>query len=416
MVIEIAVIFLRLGLTSFGGPTAHLGYFHNEFVLRRKWVTEREYAELVALCQFLPGPASSQVGFALGMHRGGYPGAIAAWLGFTLPSALLLALLALGIVAGAGAGGGTASGAAAWWQPATVGLAAVVVAVVAQAVWSMARTLTPDLPRVLIGVGAGAISLVPSLLGWSGISGAVGQVTAIVLGALVGLVVCQGPNAFTAPDSTNPPLQTGAPHRVTRRAGLIALGALALVLAGLPLLARMFPIPTLITADAFSRAGAIVFGGGHVVLPLLQAEPAIAQAVPPEEFIAGYGAAQAVPGPLFTFAAYLGAFMGQGLVTSLVALVAIFVPGMLLLIGVMPWWDRLRSFAPAGAAIRGANAAVVGILAAAWVDPVLTTGVSDVWTGVLAVIAFVLLAVLRMPAWLLVLLGAAAGYVLPVLP
>lgn len=380
-------VFLRLGLTSFGGPIAHLGYFREEFVSRRRWISEQQYAELVALCQFLPGPTSSQVGFAVGLSRAGYRGALAAWAAFTLPSVLLLLAFASGAALFSGSVG----------TGLLAGLQAVAVAVVAHAVWGMARTLTPDFPRILLGLAAAALALL--------VPGSLGQVAAILFGILAGLVVCRREPSSLIED---PPL----PVPITKGAAITCLALLASLLVALPILAATLKLPLLALADAFTRAGALVFGGGHVVLPLLQAEPAISAAVSPEQLLAGYGAAQAVPGPLFSFAAYLGAVAqpGGGLFLAAVALVAVFLPGMLLLLGVLPFWERLRAIRGAGAAVRGANAAVVGILAAALFRPLLLTGITGPLSLGIAVVALALL-VFRMPAWVAVLVGACVGAV-----
>ncbi|EMM2968332.1 chromate efflux transporter, partial [Pseudomonas aeruginosa] len=309
------LIFLRLGLTSFGGPIAHLGYFRDEFVVRRQWLSERSYADLVALCQFLPGPASSQVGIALGLSRSGYRGALAAWLGFTLPSAIALIFFALGIASYGDA------------MPAGVlhGLKVVAVAVVAQAVWGMARNLCPDAPRISIMAAATCfVLLVPSA--W-------GQVSVIILAAIVGLLLFK-PQQGEAHD----PL----PISVRRRVGLFWLALFFALLLGLPLLTAVFPNQTLAMVDAFYRSGSLVFGGGHVVLPLLQAEVVPTDWVDNDAFLAGYGAAQAVPGPLFTFAAFLGASMNQaptGWLGGLICLLAIFAPSFLLVVGALPFWE-----------------------------------------------------------------------------
>lgn len=382
---EVARAFLKLGVTSFGGPVAHLGYFRDEFVEKRKWVTDQQYAELVALCQFLPGPASSQVGFALGLVRGGPLGALAAWLAFTLPSALLLVLFALGAVAIDGPLG----------VGALMGLKAVAVAVVAHAVFGMARTLTPDLRRIAIGVAAAALVLL--------LPGTLGQLAAIGLGVVAGIGVCR---------ATLPASADALTVRVSRRVGAACLAALVLLLVGLPVLARATEATWIAIADAFTRAGALVFGGGHVVLPLLQAEPVVAGGVTPEQFLAGYGAAQAVPGPLFTFAAFLGFDLGDGagaLLTAAIALVAVFLPGILLLVAVLPYWNRVRGNRIVRAAMAGANAAVVGILAAALWRPVITSGVTGIAPLVIAVGCFVLLTVRRAPAWVAVIVGASVG-------
>jgi chromate transporter len=356
---EVLAVFLRLGLTSFGGPIAHLGYFHDEFVVRRRWLDEKTYADLVALCQFLPGPASSQVGIAIGLSRAGYLGSLAAWLGFTLPSAVALALFAYGVEA---FGGALGSG---WLH----GLKVVAVAVVAQAVLSMMRTLAPDRERATLAVVAAALVLtIPSA--W-------GQIGAIVLGAAVGLVVL-----FFA------------------------------LLLGLPLLAAAFPSQGLTVFEAFYRAGSLVFGGGHVVLPLLQAAVVPPGWVTNDAFLAGYGAAQAVPGPLFTFAAYLGAVMStqpNGWAGALLCLVAIFLPSFLLVIGALPFWDALRKRRWAQSALSGVNAAVVGLLLAALYQPVWTVGITSAEDFALAIAAFLLLFMWRAPPWLVVILSAAAG-------
>ncbi len=364
---------------------AHLGYFREELVARRKWVSDSQYAELVALCQFLPGPASSQVGFTLGLVRAGLPGALAAWTAFTLPSALLLVLFAIGAVSLDGAVGAGI----------LLGLKAVAVAVVAHAVLGMARTLTPDVSRVVIAVVAGGIALmVPG--GW-------GQLAAIGVGAAAGIVWCRKVEL-----SVSAPLAIS----VSRRAGATLLATLLLLLTALPLLAALTRNSWVALADAFTRAGALVFGGGHVVLPLLQAEPAIAQTVNPDQFLAGYGAAQAVPGPLFTFAAYLGFDMQSGWgapLAALLALVCIFIPGLLLVIGVLPFWERLRVNPTARSAIAGANGAVVGVLAAALWSPVITSGVTGLAPLVIALGCFLMLTLWKLPAWTAVLAGAAVG-------
>lgn len=378
-------MFLKLGVTSFGGPVAHLGYFREELVARRRWVSDRQYGELVALCQFLPGPASSQVGFALGLIRGGALGALAAWAAFTLPSALLMVLFAVGAVSLDGPlGHGVA-----------MGLRAVAVAVVAHAVWGMARALTPDPRRIIIGAAAAALALL--------LPGSFGQLAAIGIGIVAGALWCRG-----VIPATGAPLAT----RVSRRAGFAALAVFGLLLAGLPALARLVPGGWTGIADAFYRAGALVFGGGHVVLPLLQAEPAIVVEVTQDRLLAGYGAAQALPGPLFAFAAYLGFETETGaaaLPAALLALVAVFLPGLLLLVAALPFWNRLRQSTGARAAIAGANAAVVGILAAALWNPVIVSAITGIAPLVIAVTGFLMLVVGRLPAWAAVVAGAAGG-------
>ena len=382
------LIFLRLGLTSFGGPVAHLGYFRDEFVVRRHWLSERSYADLVALCQFLPGPASSQVGMALGLSRAGYAGALAAWLGFTLPSAIALILFALGIASYGDA------------MPAGVlhGLKVVAVAVVAQAVWGMARTLCPDVPRLSIMVAATCcVLLVPSA--W-------GQVGVIIAAALIGLVAFR-----PQPGTAHEPL----PISIRRRTGLLWLALFCALLLGLPLLASLFPSPLLAMVDAFYRAGSLVFGGGHVVLPLLQSEVVPTGWVDGDAFLAGYGAAQAVPGPLFSFAAFLGASMNQapgGWLGGLVGLLAIFLPSFLLVLGALPFWEQLRRNRRTQAALMGVNAAVVGLLLAALYQPVWTSAIHRPEDFGLALVALIALLFWKLPPWLVVLGSGALGALL----
>ena len=385
---EVFLAFLRLGVTSFGGPIAHLGYFRDDLVTRRRWMDDRAYADLVALCQFLPGPASSQVGFAMGLQRAGFWGAIVAFLGFTLPSAVLLVAFAAGAsLFGGPVGGGILDG-----------LKIVAVAIVAQAVWGMARSLTPDAPRAGIAVVTAALALFAP--------GAVGQLGALAIGVVAGLVLLR--EAGEQPGESLPSF--GVPRAVA--IGCLAVAAAALV--GLPLLAAATGSEIVALADAFFRSGALVFGGGHVVLPLLQAEVVQTGWVSPDVFLAGYGAAQAVPGPLFTFAAYLGAVSSVGpggVAGAAVALAAIFLPGFLVLVGVLPFWDALRGRPRVRAAMRGANAAVVGILGAALYTPVFTTAVTGPGPFVLALIGFVLLTRFRAPAWVVVIVGAIGGVI-----
>ncbi|MBZ9854976.1 chromate efflux transporter [Mesorhizobium sp. CA13] len=383
---EIFSVFLKLGLTSFGGPIAHIGYFRVELVQRRQWLDEAGYADLVALCQFLPGPASSQVGFSLGVLRGrGLLGGLAAWTGFTVPSVLLLLTFAAGA---ASLGGPTAQGV-------IHGLKLVAVAVVAQALWGMGRNLTPDIQRICIALGA--LALV-TLAG-----SAFGQIAAIAGGAAAGLLVCR---AGSLPVGGQLAYPVGRPS----------------AFAALFLFAALFVLPSIMAAstgsqalklfDAFYRSGALVFGGGHVVLPLLQNQVVTTGWVPAETFLAGYGAAQAVPGPLFTFAAYLGAISGpppNGLVGAAIALAAVFLPGLLLVYGTLPFWDGLRRLPRAQAAMRGANAAVVGILAAAFYNPVWLGAVHAPFDFAFAFAGFLLLVVMKTPPWVVVLLLAAAG-------
>jgi chromate transporter len=383
--LEVLGVFFRLGLTSFGGPVAHLGYFREEFVRRRGWLDDKSYADLVALCQFLPGPASSQVGIAVGLLRGGYAGALAAWIGFTLPSAVAMVLFGYGIGAlGDAAGSG-------WLH----GLKVAAVAVVAQAVLGMARTLAPDRARATLAVAAAIIAL--------GAPSSWGQIGAIALGGIVGALLLRG-GADVAP--------AALPLSVSRALGALLLVAFFALLIGLPLLAAAIPSQALKDFDAFYRAGSLVFGGGHVVLPLLQASVVPPGWVGNDAFLAGYGAAQAVPGPLFTFAAYLGTVMEpepNGWIGASICLVAIFLPSFLLVIGALPFWEELRRRPLAQAALRGVNAAVVGLLLAALYQPVWTVGITSAADFALAVAAFLLLFMWQTPPWLVVILSAAAG-------
>lgn len=388
--IGIFLIFLRLGLTSFGGPVAHLAYFRDEFVSRRRWLTERAYADLVALCQFLPGPASSQTGIALGLFRGGYAGALAAWTGFTLPSALLMILFALGIAHHQDV---LSSGI-------LHGLKVVAVAVVAQAVVGMARALCTGAARIaLMLAAAGAALLFPVPLAQIGI---------IVAAGLIGLLL------KPAQAMPHEPL----PAAIGHRAGAGWLGIFFMLLAALPVLSHLFPAPALMAADAFYRAGALVFGGGHVVLPLLQSEVVHPGRIDAGTFMAGYAAAQAMPGPLFTFAAFLGAVMpgfASPWLGGLACLLAIFAPAFLLVAGALPFWETLRRNPKAQSALAGVNAAVVGLLLAAWYQPVWRTGILDAGDTVLALAAFVALTFGRLPPWLVVAGGASAGWLLAAL-
>ncbi len=382
---EVFKAFLLLGLTSFGGPIAHLGYFRTEFVARRKWLDEQAYADLVALCQFLPGPASSQVGFALGLMRGGPWGAAAAWLAFTLPSALVLVLFAYGAAVMEGAVG----------RGVIHGLKIVAVAIVAHAVWGMAKNLCPDRQRATIALSAALVVVL--------INGPLGQVGAILAGGLAGIWLCRGRVVATASHLSLP---------VSRTAGGAALVLFVALLAGLPLLTWIVTSQTLEVMDAFYRAGAMVFGGGHVVLPLLEAEVVQSGWVSSDAFLTGYGAAQAVPGPLFTFAAYLGSVLEpapDGLVGAIIALLAIFLPGMLLLVAILPFWNTFRQLAAAQAVMRGANAAVVGILGAALYQPVWTSAIFGPYDFALALTGFVLLSIWKMPAWAVVLIVGSGG-------
>ena len=385
---SVFLIFLRLGLTSFGGPVAHLGYFREEFVSRRRWLSEHSYADLVALCQFLPGPASSQVGMALGLSRAGYAGALSAWAGFTLPSAIVLILFALGISEyGELVSGGVLHG-----------LKVVAVAVVAQAVWGMGKSLCPDWPRKLLAMLAAAwVLLVPSA--WS-------PLAVILLGAVAGLFWLHP----TAKDSSDELSVSVSP-----RVGVLCFALFLLLLLGLPVLAYSVGGQALAMIDSFYRAGALVFGGGHVVLPLLQAEVVGPGWVSNDVFVAGYGAAQAVPGPLFTFSAFLGASMNSsptGWLGGLIALLAIFLPSFLLVAAALPFWQQVRSNVRAQAALAGVNAAVVGLLLAALYQPVWTSAIGQPADILLAAAALLALMYFKLPAWLVVIGSALIAGVL----
>jgi chromate transporter len=386
-------VFLRLGLTSFGGPVAHLGYFRAEFVERRGWLDESAYADIVALCQFLPGPASSQVGISIGILRAGLPGAFAAWLGFTGPSAVAMILFGYGVTAFRNLAD------SAWLH----GLKIVAVAVVAQAVWGMAKNLCPDRERATIAVGAAMVALaIPS---------APGQIGAIAAGALIGWGVLRG--------KPQPRPQDSMVVHLPRAWSVAALVIFFALLIGLPVLAIALPSHTVALIDAFYRSGALVFGGGHVVLPLLQAEVVPPGWVTNDAFLAGYGAAQAVPGPLFTFAAYLGTVMGptpNGWLGGVICLVAIFLSSFLLLVGALPFWDTLRRRPAVQLALRGVNAAVVGLLLAALYKPVWTSAILGPGDFAIAILAFLLLALWEVPPWLVVMFGAAAATIVAGMP
>jgi chromate transporter len=389
--LEVLRVFLKLGLSSFGGPIAHLGYFRDEFVTRRRWLDEQAYADLVALCQFLPGPASSQVGFSIGLMRAGYAGALAAWTGFTLPSAIVLLLFAYGVGSLSGpVGGGLLHG-----------LKLVAVAIVAQAVWGMARSLCPDRIRASIAAVAAVIILFSAA--------SVAQIAAILLGAVAGLVLCR-----EAPPAAGGHLAMP----VSRMVGIAALTVFAMLLAAVLALAGRLPSQGFDLFAAFYRSGALVFGGGHVVLPLLREAFVAPGWIGDDAFLAGYGAAQAVPGPLFTFAAYLGALVTpepHGLAGATIGLFGIFLPGLLILIGTLPFWDAFRSRAAAQAAMRGVNAAVVGLLGAALYNPVWTSSVKTSGDFALALISFALLMAWRAPPLVVVFVSACGGIALAAL-
>lgn len=386
--VEVFLAFLKLGLTSFGGPVAHLGYFRTEFVQRRAWLDEKSYSDLVALCQFLPGPASSQVGIALGLGRAGWLGAIGAWTGFTLPSAIALILFALGV---------------AQWEAlaqsgAVHGLKVVAVAIVAQAVWGMAKTLCPDRRRAGVAILAALLVLaVPSVIG---------QVGAIIAGGIAGR---------WAVKLGHLPVAEHLDFGVSKRTGAAMLLLFGMLLVVLPFLAAAVRSPALTVISSFYQSGALVFGGGHVVLPLLQTSVVPNGLVTNDAFLAGYGAAQAVPGPLFTFAAYLGAVMTEtlgGWVGGLTLLVAIFAPAFLMVTGALPFWEPLRQRDGVQRAMAGVNAAVVGVLAAALYDPVWTSAIHSRSDFGLALGAFGLLMYGRQSPVLVVALSALAGWLL----
>jgi chromate transporter len=385
--LEVLRVFLKLGLTSFGGPVAHIGYFREEFVVRRGWLDDGAFSDLVALCQFLPGPASSQVGFSIGLIRAGYLGAIAAWTGFTLPSAIALLLFAYGATALSGPIG----------LGLLHGLKLVAVAIVAQAIWGMARTLCPDRQRASI---AGVATLIV-LFGTS--SGS--QIAAILFGAMAGLWLCR---------SCSPASSGAIAVPVSRNAGIASLVIFVLLLVGLPLLRGLGSFRGVALFDAFYRSGALVFGGGHVVLPLLRSALVAPGWVSDDTFLAGYGAAQAIPGPLFTFAAYLGAVAESphGVAGAALGLIGIFLPGILILIGTLPFWETFRARAGAQAAMRGINAAVVGLLGGAFYDPIWTSSVKTASDFGVALIGFILLIMWRAPPLLVVVIGAVAGVAL----
>jgi chromate transporter len=383
---EVLPVFLNLGLTSFGGPVAHLGYFRREFVDKRRWLDETSYADIVGLCQFLPGPASSQVGLSLGLMRAGYAGALAAWLGFTLPSAALMIAFGYGASAFQGAAGSAV----------LHGLQIVAVAVVAQAVIGMATVLCPDLPRAGLAMVAAALMLLaPS---------AFAQIVVIGLGGLVGWALLTPGRRFGNTIS----------FHVPRSTSVTCLVLFFLLLALLPAAALVSGNHFVALLDGFYRAGALVFGGGHVVLPLLQASVVPQGWVSNDDFLAGYGAAQAVPGPLFTFSAYLGTVMAlppNGWIGGMICLIAIFLPSFLLVIGALPLWNELRQVAWAQSALSGINAAVVGLLLAALYDPVWTSAIFTFADFALAVVAFLAL-IVRTPPILVVLATAALAVAL----
>ena len=384
--IEVFRVALRLGLTSFGGPVAHLGYFRHEYVERRHWLNDAEYADTVALCQALPGPASSQVGIAIGTARAGYLGGVAAWAGFTLPSAVALGVFAVVV--------SDADVVSAGWVH---GLLIAAVAVVAQAVWGMSRTLTPDVERLVLALVAAAMLLL--------LPHALTQIAVLILAGAYGWLRWRHLDVTT---SATVPLEVR--YRWLAPFWLAALAVLLVVLG----VARMLTASDSLAAmaEVCARAGSLVFGGGHVVLPLLE-EGFVPRWLTPEEFLAGYGAAQAVPGPLFTFSSYLG-MKSAGIGGAALAVLAMFAPSFLLVWGIGPYWDRLRSRSAVRAALRGLNAGVVGLLAAALYSPVITSAIHDAVDTALAVACGVILIVWRRPPWLVVLIAAAGGALLAI--
>ncbi|KEZ47007.1 chromate efflux transporter [Metabacillus indicus] len=381
--IEILLVSTRLGLTSFGGPVAHLGYFRDEYVKKRQWLDERSYADLVALCQFLPGPASSQVGISIGIVRGGLVGGFISWFGFTMPSVIALILFAYFVT-------GFQAEDAGW----ITGLKIVAVAVVAQAIMGMGKNLAPDRPRIAIAVIAAVCALFfPT---------AIGQIAIIIIAGVTGYIMYRNQDV---------PKADKLAISISKKTGAAAWILFAGLLIGLPLLRQLFPSIWMAMFDTFYRVGSIVFGGGHVVLPMIEREVVPPGWISEETFLAGYGAAQAVPGPLFTFASYLGASM-NGVTGALVATAAMFLPSFLLVVGMLPFWNFLREKSSVQAALMGVNAAVVGILLAALYDPVWTSAIKSTGDFALALAAFALLVYFKLPPWLVVLLAAAGGIVL----
>lgn len=384
--LEVGWTALKLGLTSFGGPIAHIGYFRREYVERKRWLSEEVFGHLTALCQFLPGPASSQLGIAIGIQRAGLIGGIAAWLGFTLPSAVLMIVFAMAMQ-------GEWLAEAGWLQ----GLKLAAVAVVAQAVWSMARTLAPDGIRVAMMVFTTGFTLL-----WPG---PLGQILPLIICGIIGWLYFK-PEVLNAPAVLQPRV-----HSVT---AIICLTLFILLLIALPVIAFSVQHPLLQLTDIGYRAGSLVFGGGHVVLPMLEEETVASRLVSEQQFLAGYGAAQAVPGPLFTFSAYIGAVSAygvDGVLRAATMLVAIFLPSFLIVTGVLPFWEKLRTRKVTRAMLAGVNASVVGLLLAALYDPVWTGTVHNSLDYVFVLIGFICLVFWRCPPWLLVIAAAAVGWI-----
>lgn len=383
--LEILGTSLKLGLTSFGGPVAHLGYFKNEYIDKRRWLDDKTYADIIAICQFLPGPASSQVGIAIGMLRGGLLGGVVSWLGFTLPSVMVLILFALALQS-------FSLGDASW----ITSLKIVAVAVVLHAVLGMGKTLTPDKPRIAIAIIAMFIMLLyPSALV---------QIAVIIGAAVIGYFLFSK-NAESKVKNFS--------VSISKKQGVLALTILVVLLVGLPVLAQLVNHSYIRIFDTFFRVGSIVFGGGHVVLPLLEQE-VVPSMLTNSEFLAGYGMAQAVPGPLFTFASYIGTMM-SGIIGGVIATIAMFLPSFLLIVGALPFLSELRKHKSFQGILTGVNAAVVGILLAAFYDPVFTSSITDAASFSLAAILFVLLYFWKTPAWLIVMIGVVLGEVMYVL-
>ena len=385
--LEVLLVFLRLGLTSFGGPIAHLGYFRDEFVTKRKWISEHAYADLVALCQFLPGPASSQVGMGIGLSRLGIWGAILAWIGFTIPSAIVLILFGLGMAH-------FETGAHQHWLH---GLKVVAVAVVAQAVLGMGKKLCPDKERITIAIISSVIVLF--------VHSAFIQILVLVIAGIFG--------AFFLKSTSELPHEPL--HKGRKRIGAVFLTLFVAILVVLPMLRPVYPEQALKLFDSFYRSGALVFGGGHVVLPLLQAEVVPTGWVTNDLFMAGYGMANAVPGPLFTFSAYLGSVSSptpNGWAGAFISLIAVFLPSFLLIIGALPFWEKLRSLPKIRQSILGINAAVVGILLAAFYNPVWTSAIFSAKDFALAAVGFLLLEFWKVPSWAVVLITVAVSFII----
>lgn len=384
---EVGLTALKLGLTSFGGPIAHIDYFREEYVRRKRWLSDEEFADLTALCQFLPGPASSQLGIAIGMKRAGWLGGILSWLGFTLPSALILIVFAYGMQGNLFVDTG-------WLQ----GLKLAAVAVVAQAVWSMSRTLTPDKPRILMAALTASLALLLPGLG--------AQLVPLILCGIAGALWLKPENVEPAKDE----------HRTNNWVlAWVCLITFFSILIVLPLTAMGSTNPFVQLADIGYRAGSLVFGGGHVVLPMLHENLIMIGLVNDQQFMAGYGAAQAIPGPLFTFSAYIGAVSAsgmEGLLRAVTILAFIFLPSFLLVAGVMPFWSNLRHNRITRGILTGVNASVVGILLAALYDPVWTSTVKNEIDFVFVLLGFLLIVIWKCPPWLLVLLAVIGGWIL----